>query len=988
MTVSPDTLIAEFNKFFSCASKKFRTNSSLVLPLLVLVTFFLPLSCSVNNKIEPVHSDYAGYIDSDNTVDQGSEDIFQTANIESGARALVGKNSVFFEVSESNILGASHLQEYADASMSFEEYFIALDNENVKYDAFLLPEPKRFVLDIFTKSKAKSTNIELDNSKHFSKVRYGAHSDKKRYVFDFKDSNNNAGFEVNKINGELIVRIADPKTLEFARLKSVSDLQNNLLASSSQEENKMLAKPNLENAIGGNGNNNADVVLDDTIIENEDRLIKELSNPVKVSNVDEQKIEPQLLPEAMVEKIEEEELAKNNQLVNEAEAMDADYNELAVPDLVKLEKVTENDLEENVDVALNQEDELIADDAQVKVDEVIAEANDAGGELQLVSDDETREVNNKAKVNLLKLVKVKPGSNELTVGLDEVRYYSFNQTSPTEYKLTINNTDLGEDVKRDILAGKDEGRIRLIKSSVDGDNVVIKITAATETLLMTQSEGSKVIVRSITPEKDIVRAQPKPDASPKEDASPKAEDDLDLDLATDEDELTEFFTVDQKYTGRLISLDLQDTEIDNALRIIAEVSNLNIISSEEVTGKVSLRLVDVPWDQALDVILKTNGLDKVQEGNVIRIAPVEKLRLEREALRQAQQAEEELEPLKVQYLRVSYAKAAELQPLIETVITERGTVAYDERSNQVIVKDIAKGLKNVAKLVEKLDLRTPQVLIETQIVEASRSFVRELGSELGFFYLRTPETGNALGNNFPNSIEIGGSAIDSSGTGQSAAPNFSFFPASNAASAVSALFGSADGTKGLQLRLTQAETEGDVRTISRPSVAVTNNSPATIKSITRLRVRLPNGGVTVASGQGSQSQGGGGAATEQIEVGIVLEVTAQASPDYYVLMDIDAKSSTLGPLELGVEQIPPEIERSATSSVLVSSGQTFAMGGIYRVSEDDNTVGVPFFKSIPFLGQFFRRTTVDNSDEELIFFITPRIIEGSFDDASMTKEAS
>ena len=201
-------------------------------------------------------------------------------------------------------------------------------------------------------------------------------------------------------------------------------------------------------------------------------------------------------------------------------------------------------------------------------------------------------------------------------------------------------------------------------------------------------------------------------------AATSDDSDDDAEVLLSDEELGDYFDADQKYSGRLISLDLQDTEIDNALRIIAEVSNLNIIASDEVTGKVTLRLIDVPWDQALDVILKTNGLDKVQEGNVVRIAPVEKLRAEREALKQAQQAEEELEPLKVQYIRVSYAKAADLTPLVESVLTERGIVAYDERSNQLIVKDIGKGLGNVTKLVEKLDLRTPQVLIETQIVEA------------------------------------------------------------------------------------------------------------------------------------------------------------------------------------------------------------------------------------------------------------------------------
>jgi type IV pilus assembly protein PilQ len=436
-----------------------------------------------------------------------------------------------------------------------------------------------------------------------------------------------------------------------------------------------------------------------------------------------------------------------------------------------------------------------------------------------------------------------------------------------------------------------------------------------------------------------------------------------------------------RYTGKLISLDLQDTDIDNALRIIAEVSNLNIVASEDVIGKVTLRLTDVPWDQALDVILKTHGLDRVLEGNVMRIAPIDKLRVERESLKQAQLADIELAQLMVKYIRVSYGKASELKSLVETVLSERGTVAYDERSNQLIVKDIESGIKNVTELVSKVDLRTPQVLLETQIVEASRNLTRDLGSELGFQYIQSPATGNGTGLNFPSAVSVGGT-LANNGLGASA------FPAAvsaTAGSAVSMLFDSADGTKSLELRLTQLESEGRVRIVSRPAVATTNNKPAEIKSVEKYRIRLPSGGTSVATGQGSTANGTGGAATEVIEAGIVLNVTPQASPDYYILLDIKAKSSTFGTSD--VEGIPNEIERSASSSVLVSSGQTFALGGIYKLMDKDNVNGVPFIKDIPVLGTFFRRLQTTNTDEELLFFITPRIVEGSFDDSIM-KSAS
>lgn len=595
----------------------------------------------------------------------------------------------------------------------------------------------------------------------------------------------------------------------------------------------------------------------------------------------------------------------------------------------------------------------------------------------------------------LKLEQTGPSANQVVAEMGAAGFYTFKKTASSEYVLTLEGAELAPEAAQTIIAGKGHGLIRSVRPVKQGNDVLLRVFAEPQALLSVKAKGTNLIIAPTTGAQefdDLSEVMAQADVTEAEEAGDDAKvevSDDDAGAEIDIDQLTEeILGSEDQYTGRLISLDLQDTDIDNALRIIAEVSNLNIIASDDVTGKVTLRLIDVPWDQALDVILKTNGLDKVQEGNVIRIAPVEKLRAERELLRQARQAEEELESLKVQYIRVSYAKAADLQPLVETVLTERGTVAFDERTNQLIVKDITKGLKNVARLVRKLDLRTPQVLIETQIIEANRNFSRSLGTELGFFFIRSPETGNALPYNFPNSFSLGGSASgdDSYTPGPGTISGFPSPGASN--SAVSLLFGSADGTKNLDVRLSQLEREGRVKVVSRPSVAVTNNAPAVIKSVEKIRIKLPSGGVSVATGQGASASGGSSVATEVVEIGIVLNVTAQASPDYYVLLDINAKSSTLGNPSRGVDLIPPEIERSANSTVLVSSGQTFAMGGIYKISESDSVSGIPWLKDIPFLGHLFRTTEVTDSDEELIFFITPRIIEGSFDDAAMKGFAS
>ncbi len=503
-------------------------------------------------------------------------------------------------------------------------------------------------------------------------------------------------------------------------------------------------------------------------------------------------------------------------------------------------------------------------------------------------------------------------------------------------------------------------------------------------------KDNKEKVASISHEEESVKAQPDLSKLVKTDNKKKSQEgEISIDDIMNEEEkgakdkkLGEVTDIDEDldklldpasgYTGKLISLDFQDTDIDNALKIIAQVSNLNIIASDDITGKVSLRLNNVPWDQALDVILKTNGLDKVQEGNVVRIAPVNTLKAEREALKAARQAEENLEPLQLAYRKVSYAKAAELQALVETVLSDRGSVTFDDRSNQIFIKDIKPRIKDAFEIIKKADLRTPQILLETQIIEAQRNLVRELGSEFGFSLIQSQETGNGTGYNFPSDVTVAGSNGDTGNT-------FSSFPAASG-SAVSFIFDSLDGTKSLSARLSGLEEEGKIKTISKPSVVTTNNTPAEIKNVETIQVRLPDSGTTVATGQGSSASGSSKAATESIDVGITLKVTPQASPDYYVLLDVMGESSQFGSRE--VDGVPSIVIRRATSTVLVSSGQTFALGGVYKVTDKDSLSGVPFLKDIPVLGHFFRHSNIDNSDEELLFFVTPRIVEGSFDDAA------
>lgn len=666
---------------------------------------------------------------------------------------------------------------------------------------------------------------------------------------------------------------------------------------------------------------------------------------------------------------------------------------------------------ENIAVkeALEEDSRDFEEELAVAAVDVDVTAATEEGSLQQVANADTRAQRESASLPQLKEVRFEhiPAVGQVVVAeVDAPGVFSLSKTAPSEHVLTLEGVRHDSEKIRDLVSAPSRtAGIRSVRVVQNGNDTLLRVFANPALQLEAITRNGAILLQPVdtylaSPSSEI-RAQAEIEEESAEESAAEvatrkevaSEEAVDKEVLTDlaessdteepsdiaglESEISALLDEAPRYSGRKISLDLQDTEISNALRIIAEVSDLNIIASDDVVGQVTLRLVDVPWDQALDVILKTNALDKVLEGNVMRIAPIGKLRDEREALKQAREAEEGLEPLVVKYIRVSYAKAAELQPLVETVLTERGTVTFDERTNQLIIKDIRRGVKNVAELVARLDLRTPQVLLETQIVEANRTFSRSLGSELGFSMVQSPATGNPTGDNFPNAISIGGSVTPGTDTGSS-------FPAtisSASGSAVSFLLDSADGTRSLDYRLTALEDEGAIRIVSRPSVATTNNQQAVIKSVEKVRVKTPSGGLSVATGSGANALGNGGVATETIEIGIILEVTPQASPDYFVLLDINAKSSTFGAER--VDDIPTEIERSATSSVLVSSGQTFAMGGIYKITDSDSVSGVPFLKDIPFFGHLFRRQTVKNADEELIFFITPRIIEGSFDDAAM-----
>jgi len=445
------------------------------------------------------------------------------------------------------------------------------------------------------------------------------------------------------------------------------------------------------------------------------------------------------------------------------------------------------------------------------------------------------------------------------------------------------------------------------------------------------------------------------------------------------------------YTGKRISLDFKDADVQNVLRVIADVSGLNIVATDDVAGRVTLHLIDVPWDQALDVVLEGNRLKMIREGNIMRVSTVDRVREEQEALRAQQDAETELEPLQVRYVRVNYARADEaLLEKVKGVLTERGSAAFDERTNTVILRDIRRGVDDAVELVSVLDIQSPQVLIEANLVEATEGFARALGIQWGYRYLAGPATGNPTGADFPGTVNISGSGL---GLGQPApatgggvqlpVPFMADFPVpssfgpgfgAGSGSALDLALGSLSGSDTLSARITALEDQGKGKIISRPRVITLNNVPARIESLTILRVRLPSTGTVVNTGTGGVA-GTASAATEKIETGIILVVTPQVSSDGFVLLNINAKTSQAD-FTNTVDEIPTEISRQATSNVLIQDGETVVLGGIFRNAADEGETGIPYLRRVPGIGWLFKRITHSDRKEELIVFITPQVVAG------------
>jgi len=453
-------------------------------------------------------------------------------------------------------------------------------------------------------------------------------------------------------------------------------------------------------------------------------------------------------------------------------------------------------------------------------------------------------------------------------------------------------------------------------------------------------------------------------------------------VATDTDELS-LFSETKDYDGQRLTLNFQDIETRAVLQLLAETSNRNIVVSDTVQGNVTLRLRNVPWDQALDIVMTTKGLDMRQNGNVIIVAPAEEIAARETADLEARAAINELEPLYSEFLQVNYAKASDLAELISqtdgqnSMLSERGSVAIDDRTNTLLVQDTVSRLQDIRRLVRTLDIPIRQVLIESRIVVVSDDFSRDLGVRFGATGYKANSSDGAT---VVSGTGVGTDTMIGSILGNLADPaNGTIFPIqlpdlnnrynvnvpiSNPAGRFSIAVLETEYL--VDLELTALESEGRSEIVSTPRVITANQKEARIEQ----GVEIPY-----------QESASSGATTTQFKKAVLsLTVTPQITPDDNIIMDLRVSKDNVGELVASATGgfVPSIDTRAVETQVLVNDGQTVVLGGIYETVRRDTVNKVPFLGDIPGVGFLFRSTQKVSNKAELLIFVTPRILtEGS-----------
>lgn len=432
------------------------------------------------------------------------------------------------------------------------------------------------------------------------------------------------------------------------------------------------------------------------------------------------------------------------------------------------------------------------------------------------------------------------------------------------------------------------------------------------------------------------------------------------------------------YTGEKLSLNFQDIEVRSVLQLIADFTGLNLVASDTVSGRITLRLQNVPWDQALDLILKTKGLDKRKVGNVMLVAPADEIAAREKLELESSKQVEELAPLRTEYVQVNYAKAQDLAALIESgdnngaLLSSRGNITVDERTNTILVSDTAAKIEGIRRMLARLDIPVKQVLIEARVVSANADFGKELGVKWG-------NSNYDISND--RAISLGGSSNtvaeqldnfslnDTNGDGSADSIGFETFTVTSPdnlvvdmgveeAGATSFALGFFDLDSGfLELELSALATSGQADIIATPKVLTADQQQARIASGTEIPYQ--------------EASSSGATSVSFKEAVLSLEVTPQITPDGRIIMDLQVNQDTVGQV---FDDVPSIDTNEITTRVLVDDGETVVLGGVFRKELVTSTTKTPFFGDLPVIGRLFKNTQNSESKSELLVFITPKIV--------------
>src|SRR6266404_4343004 len=426
-------------------------------------------------------------------------------------------------------------------------------------------------------------------------------------------------------------------------------------------------------------------------------------------------------------------------------------------------------------------------------------------------------------------------------------------------------------------------------------------------------------------------------------------------------------TATGRYTGEPISVNLKDVDLKDFFRLIHEISGLNVVLDPAVKGSLTIVLDEVPWDQALDIVLQNNGLDKQLSGNVLRIATRDTLKKEADGVRDLQRAQNDATPPVTVTRVLSYAKATTLTPTLKKFLSPKGDILADDRSNQLIIRDIPITIPVIDNLIRQLDRKSQQVEIEARVVSASRSFAQDIGTELGFagtttggrsLFSGVPSVGGSgftPGTGVPqNPVTVSGTSGNGVSTGLPLNTNFS------AGSPTSGFgFSHRSPNFAIDFFITAAEAKGVGKLLSKPRVVTQNNEKALVKQGTKIPIQTTvNNTVSL----------------QYIDAVLKLEVTPQITKEGNVFMDVIVENTQIDNGIARIQGVPALDTQSTETKVTVQDGGTVVIGGVIVTQQQVTVTEVPIVGSLPIIGNLFKRTNVSTSSQELLFFLTPRIM--------------